>query len=88
MYTKEHVELSKLPIFKAYECIYPDQYQDFDIDWWTVSELKTIFNIKLTEIEKKTRIQAYKSGVGYRGFAAVYSRQEILALRLLANLEA
>ncbi|MGH0465607.1 hypothetical protein, partial [Bacillus luti] len=74
MYTKEYVELTGFPIFQEYKCTYPDPLLEFDVDWWTVSELKELFDITLTPQEKETRIQAFKTGTGYRGFAAVYSK--------------
>ncbi|HEF5239115.1 TPA: hypothetical protein SAS01_005924 [Bacillus cereus] len=70
-----------LPLFVEYECINDDI--EFDIDWWTVSELKKLFGITLTEKEKKTRIQAFKFGQGYRQWAAVYSREDVLNRRLI-----
>ncbi|HFK1501378.1 TPA: hypothetical protein ACGXMW_005836 [Bacillus paranthracis] len=85
MYTKEQVELTGFPIFQEYKCTYPDFSLEFDVDWWTVSELKELFDIILTDFEKETRIQAFKTGAGYRGYAAVYSRKEILDMRLVIN---
>ncbi|HDP4772801.1 TPA: hypothetical protein P6R15_006441 [Pseudomonas aeruginosa] len=72
-----------VPIFVEYNCVSGDD--EFDIDWWTVTELKQLFAITLTEKEKATRICAFKWGIGYRQWAAVYSRTEILNYRLIAS---
>ncbi|HDR6313195.1 TPA: hypothetical protein QCU60_005231 [Bacillus cereus] len=70
-----------VPLFVEYNCVSGDD--EFDIDWWTVSEMKKLFGITLTDTEKQNRIRAYKWGIGYRQWAAVYSRTEILNYRLL-----
>lgn len=88
MFTKHEVDLAELPIFMEYKCIYPNKLVEFDIDWWTASELKGLFGITLTKEEKETKIQAFKHSAGYRGFAAVYSKQEILDSRLIPHVEA
>ncbi|HFK1501365.1 hypothetical protein [Bacillus cereus] len=77
--------MTRYPVFQEYQCTYPDPLLEFDIDWWTVSELKELFDITLTDKEKETRIQAFKTAQGYRGYAAVYSKKEILDLRLVIN---
>jgi hypothetical protein len=70
-----------VPLFLEYVCVSGDD--EFDIDWWITSELKELFGIKLTDKERKTRIQAFKWGMGYRQWAAVYSKEDILNHRLV-----
>ncbi|BCD33080.1 hypothetical protein bcgnr5371_60170 [Bacillus cereus] len=72
-----------VPLFIEYRCVSGDD--EFDIDWWTISELRKLFGIRLTDDEKQTRIQAYKWGIGYRQWAAVYSKEDILNRRLVAS---
>ncbi|GAB6621267.1 hypothetical protein bcgnr5406_60890 [Bacillus cereus] len=82
MYTESELKHFDVPRFVDYVCVH-DESIEFDVDWWTVSELKELFNIRLTDLEKKTRISAFKTQEGYRGWAAVYSRKEILNYRLI-----
>jgi hypothetical protein len=72
-----------VPIFVEYNCVSGDD--EFDIDWWTVSELRKLFGISLTDAEKQNRIQAFKWGIGYRQWATVYSKEDILNHRLIAS---
>ncbi|WJE17865.1 hypothetical protein QRY07_00715 (plasmid) [Bacillus cereus] len=83
MYTEEEVDCYDVPKFIDYECISGDD--SFKVDWWTITELREIFGIRLTDQEKKNRIVAFNTGVGYRGWAAVYSREDILNYRLINN---
>ncbi|GAB6566987.1 hypothetical protein [Bacillus cereus] len=72
-----------VPLFLEYVCVSGDD--EFDIDWWTTSEMRELFGIKLTDEEKKNRIQAFKWGMGYRQWAAVYSKEDILNHRLVGS---
>ncbi|KZD71080.1 tRNA nucleotidyltransferase [Bacillus cereus] len=47
--------------------------------------MRELFGIKLTDEEKKNRIQAFKWGMGYRQWAAVYSKEDILNHRLVGS---
>jgi hypothetical protein len=83
MYTESELKHFDVPRFVDYVCVH-DESIEFDVDCGTVSELKELFNIRLTDLEKKkTRISAFKTQEGYRGWAAVYSRKEILNYRLI-----
>lgn len=83
MYTESELKHLDVPQFVDYVCVNGDD--EFDVDWWTVTELRELFNIRLTDHEKKTRIVAFKTTEGFRGYAAVYSRKEILDYRLIEH---
>ncbi|CAM4363466.1 hypothetical protein [Bacillus paranthracis] len=84
MYTESELKHYDVPRFVDYICVH-DESIEFDVDWWTVTELKELFNIRLTDQEKKTKIVAFKTTEGFRGYAAVYSKKEILDFRLINN---
>lgn len=80
MYTEEEAKCYNVPMFIDYYCVNGDD--DFKVDWWTVTELREVFGIRLTDQEKENRIVAFNTMSGYRGWAAVYSREDILNYRL------
>lgn len=84
MYTESELKHFDVPRFIDYVCFH-DESIEFDVDWWTVTELRELFNIRLTDQEKKTRIVAFKTTEAFRGYAAVYSRKEILDYRLIQH---
>lgn len=79
MYIESELKHYDVPRFVDYICVSGDD--SFKVDWWTITELKEIFNIRLTDQEKTTRIVAFNICPGYRGWAAVYSREDILNYR-------
>ncbi|WP_131801182.1 hypothetical protein [Bacillus paranthracis] len=83
MFTESELKHLDVPIFCDYECVNGDD--EFDVDWWTVTELRELFGIRLTDQEKKNKIVAFKTTEAFRGYAAVYCRTEILNYRLIDN---
>ena len=67
LYSEELVKASGLPVF---ESLGDENYYS---DYYTYTDLKEIFQIELSEVQRRTEIKAFITNPRMIGYAALYS---------------